>query len=81
MSFMYREMWSNETDTDKLEGRKYDSTVATNFDLQAALYYSLEYKKPVFYKRKIAVFNFAIYEVAKKKAIVLLGCEQRKLRE
>lgn len=45
-----------------------DKTVLTaNFDLQAVLYCPLEFGKPSFYKRKFAVFNFTLYEVAKKK--------------
>lgn len=35
--------------------------------MEAVLYSPIEYKKPVFYKRKFATFNFTVYEVARKK--------------
>ncbi|KAF2902017.1 hypothetical protein ILUMI_04168 [Ignelater luminosus] len=49
------------------ERAKYDKTFVTvDFDLEAALYCPLFSAKPILYKRKLAVYNFTIYEVATK---------------
>ena len=40
--------------------------VTCNFDLEAVLYSPLFFSKPIFYKRKLAMYNFTVYEVAKK---------------
>lgn len=43
------------------------SYCSVNFDLEAVLYCPLFYAKPIFYKRKLANFNFTIYSVSDKK--------------
>lgn len=58
---------NTEKDADKVLAQNDPSVVTANFDLQAVLYSPIEYKKPVFYKRKFATFNFTVYEVARKK--------------
>lgn len=40
--------------------------LSANFDLEAVLYCPLFFSKPLFYKRKYAVFNFTVYDVQKK---------------
>ncbi|KAJ8873345.1 hypothetical protein PR048_026979 [Dryococelus australis] len=54
---------------------KYAATITANFDLQAVLYCPLEHSKPVFYKRKFVVYNFTVYEVAKKQGHCFLWDE------
>ena len=46
------------------ERAKTDPTfISANFDLQAVLYCPLMNAKPIFYRRKLAVYNLSIYEV------------------
>lgn len=58
---------NTEKYADKVLAQNDPSVATANFDLQAVLYSPIEYKKPVFYKRKFATFNFTVYEVARKK--------------
>lgn len=51
-----------------------DTFVAVNFE-EAVLYCPLLLAKPIFYKRKLAVYNFTIYEVAKQKGHCFLWDE------
>lgn len=40
--------------------------MSANFDLEAVLYCPLKFAKPVFYKRKLACYNFTVYVVGEK---------------
>lgn len=66
---------NTEKEADKVLAQNDPSVITANFDLQAVLYSPIEYKKPVFYKRKLATFNFTIYEVANKKGHCFLWDE------
>ncbi|KAF2886259.1 hypothetical protein ILUMI_19915 [Ignelater luminosus] len=49
--------------------------VSVNFDLETVLYCPLFFAKPIFYKRKLAIYNFTIYEVATKQGHCFLWDE------
>lgn len=50
------------------EKSKSDQTFfSANFDLEAVLYCRLKFAKPLFYKRKLACYNFTVYTVRDKK--------------
>lgn len=55
-----------EKDNDGTKAKEDPTFLCVNFDLEAVLYCPLFFSKPVFYKRKLASFNFTIYEVATK---------------
>lgn len=55
----------NEKNNDYLR-TKDKNFISANFDLEAVLYTPLVFAKPVFYKRKLASFNFTIYDVGKR---------------
>ncbi|KAB0790124.1 hypothetical protein PPYR_15557 [Photinus pyralis] len=62
-----RKCAANEEKRKDSEKSKTDDTyLSANFDLEAVLYSPLFHAKPIFYKRKLATFNFTIYEVPKR---------------
>ncbi|CAB3255049.1 unnamed protein product [Arctia plantaginis] len=51
---------------DKKKAEQDHSYMSVNFDMEAVLYSPLLLGKPVFYKRKIACFNFTVFDTATK---------------
>ena len=69
-----RKDYVNSLKKDHAERAKEDQTFLTcNFDLEAVFYSPLFFAKPIFYKRKLAIYNFTVYEVAKKSGFVTCG--------
>ncbi len=60
---------------DKTAAQEDKSIVCANFDLEAVLNCPIFFGKPVFYKRKLAVFNLTVYEVASKQGHAFLWDE------
>ncbi|CAG9772289.1 unnamed protein product [Ceutorhynchus assimilis] len=60
---------------DKTAAQEDKSIVCANFDLEAVLNCPIFFWKPVFYKRKLAVFNLTVYEVAPKQGHAFLWDE------
>ncbi|KAK5642408.1 hypothetical protein RI129_008575 [Pyrocoelia pectoralis] len=61
--------------TDKKVAQEDKSIICANFDLEAVLNCPIFFAKPVFYKRKLAVFNLTVYEVASKQGYAFLWDE------
>lgn len=61
-----KEFANEEKKRDAERTRKEKSYLSANFDLEAVLYCPLFFSKPLFYKRKYALFNFTIYDVKQK---------------
>lgn len=66
---------NRQKDADKRMAQEDKTIVAVNFDLQAVLNCPIFFGKPIFYKRKYAVYNLTIYEVAAKQGHAFLWDE------
>ena len=56
-------------------------SVAITFDLQAVLYTPHAKEGPIYYKRKLAVYNFTVYDDGLKMDIVSCGTRLRESEE
>jgi hypothetical protein len=57
---------NDEKESDAKKAASDPTYMSANFDLEAVLYCPLKYAKPVFYKRKLASYNFTVYTVGAK---------------